>query len=119
MNYAGATNAPIQSTSVCTHTDKLWVGAQPVSQKKHPVASVTSMPVPSISRSLGTTSRMVVGNKPVVPTKSSPPKDTNLNKPTSTKVSHVHEYDAYFTVKTYRRKSKKSSLMTNVQTSPI
>ena len=27
MNYAGATKAPTQCTSVCTQTDVSWVGA--------------------------------------------------------------------------------------------
>ena len=41
MNYAGTTKAPIQCTSVCTQTDVSWVGAQPVTQKQRPAASVT------------------------------------------------------------------------------
>ena len=42
MNYAGATKAPIQRTSICTQTDVSWVGAQPVTRKQRPAASVTS-----------------------------------------------------------------------------
>ena len=57
---------------------------------------------------------------PVAPTRSSPPeKDTTSNKPSSPKVSPVHESDAYFTVKSYKGKSKESSPMTNVKISPI
>ena len=58
MNYAGATKAPTQCTSVCTQTDVSWVGAQPVTRKQRPPASVTSRPVPSVSRSVGTTTRV-------------------------------------------------------------
>ena len=50
MSHAGAENAPIQSTSVCIQTDVLWVGAQPVTRKQRPAASVISRPVPSVSR---------------------------------------------------------------------
>ena len=58
--------------------------------------------------------------KPVAPTRSSPPKKGKTsNKPSSPKVSPVDESDAYFTVKTYKGKSKESSPMTNVKTSPI
>ena len=54
--------------------------------------------------------------KPVVATKSSPPKkDKKSNKPSSTKVSPVHESDAYFTVKTYKEKSKGSTPVTSVK----
>ena len=49
MNYAGATKAPIQSTSVCTQTDVSWVGAQPVSREQRPAASVTSSSVATIT----------------------------------------------------------------------
>ena len=73
MNYAGATKAPIQCTSVCTQTDVSWVGAQSVTRKQRPVASVNSRPVPSVSRTVGTTNS-VADVKHVVPTKSSPPK---------------------------------------------
>ena len=120
MNYAGATKAPTQCTSVCTQTDVSWVGAQPVTRKQRPAASVTSRPVPSVSRSVATTTR-VADVKQVVPPKSSPPmKNTKASKPSSPKVSPVHESDdAYFTVKTYKGKSKESSPMTNVKISPI
>ena len=53
MSYAGAAKPPIQGTSVCTQTDVSWVGAQPVTRKQRPAASVTSRPVPSVSRSVG------------------------------------------------------------------
>ena len=48
MNYAGTTKAPIQCTLVCTQTDVSWVGAQPVTRKQRPAASVTIRPVPSV-----------------------------------------------------------------------
>ena len=119
MSYAGAAKTPIQSTSVCTQTDVTWVGGQPVTRKQRPAASVTSRPVPSVSRSVGTPTRGADVQKPVAPTRSSPPKkDKTSNKP-SPKVSSVHESDAYFTVKTYKGKSKESSPMTNVKISPI
>ena len=102
MNYARVTKAPI-------HTDVSWGGAQPVTRKQRPAAYVTCRPVPSVSRSMGTTT-CVADVKHVVPTKSSPPKDTKSCKPSSP----VHEYDAYFTVKTYKGKSKESSPITNV-----
>ena len=119
MNYAGATKAPTQCTSVCTQTDMSWVGAQPDKRKQRPAASVTSRPVPSVSRSVGTTTR-VADVKQVVSPKSSPPmKNTKSSKPSS-KVSPVHESDAaYFTVKTYKGKSKESSPVTSVHISPI
>ena len=65
INYAGATKAPIQSTSVCTQSDVAWVGAQPVTRKQHPAASVTSRPVPSVSRSVCTTTRVADVKKTV------------------------------------------------------
>ena len=42
---------------ISTQTDVSWVGAQPVTRKQCPAASVTvtSRPVPSVSRSVGTT----------------------------------------------------------------
>ena len=120
MSYAGAAKTQIQSTSVCTQTDVSWVGAQPVTRKQRPAASVTSRPFPSVSRSVGTPTRGADVQKPVAPTRSSPPKqDKTSNKPSSPMVSPVHESDAYFTVKTYKGKIKESSLMTNVKISPI
>ena len=120
MSYAGAAKTPIQSTSVCTQTDVSWIGAQPVTRKQRPAASVTSRPVPSVSRAVGTPTRGADVQKPVAPARSSPPKkDKTSNKPSSPKVSSVHESDAYFTVKTYKGKSKESSPMTNVKISPI
>ena len=120
MNYAGTTKAPIQCTSVCTQTDVSWVGAQPVTRKQRPAASVTIRPVPSVSRSVGTTTR-VADVKQVVPPKSSPPmKNTKSSKPSSPKVSSVHESDAaYFTVKTHKGKTKENSPVTSVHISPI
>ena len=120
MSYAGATKAPIQSSSVCTQTDVSWVGPQPVTRRQRPAAPSTSRPLPSVSRSVGTTTRVVDVKKPVVATKSSPPKkDKKSNKPSSPKVSPVHESDAYFTVKTYKEKSKGSTPVTSVKISPI
>ena len=120
MSYAGATKAPIQSSSVCTQTCVSWVGPQPVTRRQHPAAPSTSRPLPSVSRSVGTTIRVVDVKKPVVATKSSPPKkDKKSNKPSSPKVSPVHESDAYFTVKTYKEKSKGSTPVTSVKISLI
>ena len=120
MSYAGAAKTPIQSTLVCTQTDVSWIGAQPVTRKQRPAASVTSRPIPSVSRSVGTPTRGADVQKPVAPAGSSPPrKDKTSNKPSSPKVSSVHESDAYFSVKTYKGKSKESSPMTNVKISPI
>ena len=120
MSYAGTVKTLIQSTSVCTQTDVSWVRAQPVTQKQRPAASVTSRPVPSVSRSVGTPTRGADVQKPVAPTRSSSlKKDKTSNKPSSPKVSPVHESDAYCTVKTYKGKSKESSPMTNVKISPI
>ena len=95
------------------------LGSPRLRSRQHPVASVTSRPVPSVSRLVGTTTR-VADVKPVVPTKSSPPKkDTQSSKPSSPIASPAPEADAYFTVKTYKGKSKESSPITNVQISPI
>ena len=115
MNYAGATKAPTQCTSVCTQTDVSLVGAQPDTRKQRPATSVTSRTVPSVSRSVGTTTR-VADVKHVIPPKSSPPKkDTKSCKPSSPKVSPVHESDAaYFTVKTHKGKTKENSPVTSL-----
>ena len=110
-NYSGTNKAPIQRTSIYNQTYVSWVRAHPVIQEQHPAASVTSRSLPSVSRSVGTTTHVMDVNKHVVPTKSSPPKDTKSNKPSLPKVSPVHESDAYFTVKTYKWKSKESSPM--------
>ena len=121
MNYAGATKAPPQCTSVPMYTERFVVGwAQPVKRKLRPAASVTSRPVLSVSRSVGTTTR-VADVKQVVPPKSSPPmKNTKSSKPSSPKVSPVHESDAaYFTVKTHKGKTKENSPVTSVHISPI
>ena len=103
MNYAGFTKAPIQCTSVCTQTDVSWVGAKPVTRKQRPAASVTIRPVPSVSRSVGTTTRVADVMKTVAPAKSSSPKkDLKSSKPSSLKVCLDHESDAaYFTIKTH------------------
>ena len=101
MSYSGAAKTPIQSISVCTQTDVSWDGAHPVTQKQRPADSVTNRPVPSVSRSVGTPTRGADVQKLVAPTRSLPPKkDKTSNKPSSPKVSPVHESDAYFTVKT-------------------
>ena len=114
MNYAGAIRAPIQNASVSTQTDVSWVGAQPVTRKQRPAAPVNSRSVPSVSRSVGTTTRVADVKRAVAPAKSSPPK-----KGEKTKVEPVHESDAYFTVKTHKGKSKESSSVTSVHISPI
>ena len=75
IKYAGVVSAPIQKTSVCTQTDVSWIGAQPVTQKQPPTASATGRPVPSVSRSVRTTNRVVDVKKTVAPAKSSPPKN--------------------------------------------
>ena len=112
MSYAGTTKAPLQNSS---QTDVSWVGAQHVTRRQRPAAPSTSRLHPSVSRSVGTTTRVVDVKKPVVPTKSSPPKkNTKLNKPSSLTVS-----DAYFTVKTDKGKGKESSPVISVQISPI
>ena len=122
MNYAGAAKAPIQSASLCTQTDVSWFGAQPVTRKQRSAASVTSRPVPSVKRSVGTTTRVADVNKTVAPTKSSPPKkDPKSSKPFSPQpqISPVHESDTYFTIKTNKGKGKEIFPITNVQISPI
>ena len=122
MNYVGANRAPIQNASVCTQTDMSWVWAQPVTRKHRPAAPVNSRSVPSVSRSVGTTTQVADVKKTVAPAKSSPPKrGEKTNKPSSPKKQFepVHESDAYFTVKTHMGKSKESSPVTSVHISPI
>ena len=82
MSYAGATKAPIQSSSICTQTDVSWVGPQPVTRRQRPAAPSSSRPLPSVSRSVGTTTRVVNVKKPVVATKSSPAKKDKQIKQT-------------------------------------
>ena len=91
-----------------------------VTRRQRPAAPSTSRPLPSVSRSVGTTTCVVDVWKPVVATKSTPQKkDKKSNKPSSPKVSPVHESDAYFTVKTYNKeKSKGSTPVTSVKISP-
>ena len=98
-----------------------WVGAQPVTRKQHPAASVTIRPVPSVSRSVGTTTRVADVKKNVAPAKSSSPKkDPKSSKPSSPKVCLDQESDAaYFSVKTHTGKSKENSTVTSVHISPI
>ena len=48
MSYAGATKAPLQSSSVCTQTDVSQVGTQPVTHRQRLAAPSTSRPVPSV-----------------------------------------------------------------------
>ena len=57
INYAGAVMAPIQ-TSVCTQTDMSWVGPEPVTRRQRPAASVTIRLFPSVTRAMGTTTRV-------------------------------------------------------------
>ena len=114
MNYAVATKAPIQSTSVCPQTNVLWVVAQPVTRKQCPTASVTSRPVPSVSRTVGITTRMADVKKIVASVKSSrPKKDPKSSKPSSLSDA------AYFTVETHKGKSKENSPVISVHISPI
>ena len=58
MNYAVAVRAPTQTTSVCTQIDVSWVGPEHVTGRQRPAASLTSRPVPSVSRFVGTTTRV-------------------------------------------------------------
>ena len=122
MNYAGTTKAPIQCTSVCTQTDMSWVGAQPITRKQRPAASVTIRPVPSVSRSVGTTTRVADVKKNVAPVPSPHLRrriqnQANLLRP---EVCLDQESDAaYFTVKTHTGKSKENSPVTSVHISPI
>ena len=121
MNYTGTTKDPIQCTSVYTQTDVSWFGAQPVTRKQRPAASVTIRPVPSVSRSVGITTRVADVKTTVAPAKSSSPKkDPKSSKPSSPKVCLDHESDAaYFTVKTHKGKRKENSPVTSVHISPI
>ena len=99
-----------------------WVGAQPVTRKQRTIASATSRPLLSVSRSVGTSTRVADVKKTVAPAKPSPSKKSDKsNKLFSPKqqVAPVHESDAYFIVKTHEGKSKKSSPVTSVHISPI
>ena len=70
-----------QSTSVCTQTDVSWVGVQHVTRNQRPAMSTTNRPVPSVSRSVGTSTRVADVIKTATPVKSSPPKKgTQPNK---------------------------------------
>ena len=96
MNYAGAVRAPIQSASVCTQTDVSWV----VTRKQRSATPVSSRPVPSFSRSVGTATRVADVKKTMAPAKSSPPnKGVKPNKPSSRTQQVEPVHDAYFTVK--------------------
>ena len=59
---------------ICFKTDGSWVGDQPVTRKQRTAAPVNSRSVPSVSRSVGTTTRVADVKKTVTPAKSSPPK---------------------------------------------
>ena len=98
-----------------------WVGAQPVTRKQCPAASVTIRPVSSVSRSVDTTTRVADVKNTVAPARSSSPKkDPKSSKLSSPKVCLDHESDAaYFTVKTHKEKSKENSPVTSVHISPI
>ena len=65
-----------RAPSVCTQTDVLWVGPQPVTRKQRPAASVTIRPVPFVSRSVVTATRVADVKHVVPPKSSSPKKDT-------------------------------------------
>ena len=120
MNYAGAIRARFQNASVCTQTDVSWVGAHPVTMKQRPAAPVNSRSVPSVSRSVGTTTRVADVKQTEAPAKSSPPKKGEKNNQPSLpkqQVEPVHESDAYFTVKKIRGKVRRVPL-SPVYTSP-
>ena len=122
VNYAGAVSVPTQTASVCTQTDVSWVGPEPVTRRQRPAASVTNRPVPSVSRSVGTTTRVADVKKTAAPARSSPAKKgEKSSKPSSPKQQSapVPESDAYFTIKTNRGKVKENSPITNVRISPI
>ena len=122
VNYAGAVRVPTQTASVCTQTDVSWVGPEPVTRRQRPAASVTNRPVPSVSRSVGTTTRVADVKKTAAPARSSPAKKgEKSSKPSSPKQQSapVPESDAYFTIKTNRGKVKENSPITNVRISPI
>ena len=107
------------SAHQCVHRPMCRGLVQPATRKQRPAASVTSRSVPSVSRSVGTT-LCVADVKQVVPPKSSPPmKNTKSSKPSSPKVSSVHESDAaYFTVKIHKEKTQEKSPVTSVHISP-
>ena len=82
MNYAGATKSPTQCTSVVGWGSACYTEATSC-------YFVTIRPFPSVSRSVGTITR-VADVKHVVPPNSSPTKkDTLSSKPSSPKVSSV------------------------------
>ena len=60
----------LEPPKLCTQTATSWVGAQPVTRKQRPADSVTSRTLPSVSRSVGTTTRVTDVKKAVAPVKS-------------------------------------------------
>ena len=122
MDFSGAVKAPTQSTSISTHTYVSCVGPYPVTWKQRPAVSVTNRPVTSVSRSLGTTTRVTDVKKTTAPARLSPPKKGEKStKPFSSKQrsAPVPGSDAYFTIKTNRGKVKENSPITNVRICPI
>ena len=120
MNYAGAIRAPTLTTSVCTQTDVSRV--EPVTRRQRPAVSVTSRPVLSISRSVGTTTRVVYVKNTAAPARSSPAKKGEKSSKPSLPNQHsapVPESDAYFTIKTNKGKVQEKFPIANVKVSPI
>ena len=72
MNYAGAIKTPVQCTLICTQTGVSWILSEPVTWKLCPAASVIHRPIPSISRSMGTSTRVADVKKSVTLARSSP-----------------------------------------------
>ena len=62
--------------SICTHIDVLCIGSEPVTRRKRPVASIINRPVLSVSRSMGTPTRVVDATKAGALVGSSPLKNT-------------------------------------------
>ena len=96
-----------------------WVESEPVKRRQRPAVSVTNRPVPSVSRSVETTTCEADVKKTVAPVKSSlPKKGETYNKPALSN-QQVHECDTYFTIETNKGKSKYSSSVTSVEIFPI
>ena len=66
-DYAGTVKVQAQRTSICTQTDVSWVWSEPVMRRQHPVVSATNKQVPSVPRSVGTTTRVADVNKTMAP----------------------------------------------------
>ena len=130
MNYAGAVKAPTQSTSISPQTDVSKVGLEHDTWKQRPAVSITNRSVTSVSRSVGTTTRVAVVNKTAAPSRSSPLKkgEKSFNPCLSKQQGvFVPEFDVYFIIKTNKQKVMENSpsanvkvyLIKNVRISPI